>query len=129
METGAPAEQLILGSDPGPFHVLDQWPLCQLTKLLNLSEVLSSQEKAPMLLFSCEQRISLEGQGSKSATLGVSIRKLGLLIARLCNRLLDDIYRKSLLPFSHAFPSLSKVPIGFIILIITNVLRTITQLM
>lgn len=53
METGAPAEQVILGSDPDPFHVLDQWPLCQLKKkkILNLSEVLSSQEKEPMLLF------------------------------------------------------------------------------
>lgn len=51
----SPEEQVIFGSDPYPFHVLDQWPVCQLTKILNSSEVLSSQETAPML------RISLEG--------------------------------------------------------------------
>lgn len=43
-------KRVVVGSNPGPFHALDRWPLWQLTKILNLSEVFSSQGKEAQAL-------------------------------------------------------------------------------
>lgn len=73
-------KRVVVGSDPGPFHVLGQWLLWQLTKVSNLSGIFSSQGREA-------QALCLLGPRALGITShGVSIRQSGLLAAHLCNQ-------------------------------------------